>query len=129
MMIAYVNSADKLHPTATRLFEKILNGEIRGIAIPASAYLEYEIVLRSKGYPPQDIIEDIEAFQAIKQIKEKTLTAHIIALAASLRQKHDISYFDSLHAATALTYDKTIISVDKDYRKIPQLNVINPRKI
>lgn len=48
--------------------------------------------------------------------------------AIKLRNKHHITYFNSLHAASALSHDKTIISTDKVYKDIPELKAMNPRE-
>ena len=129
MLIAYVNRADKLHDIATELFNNILNGKLGGVAVPTSAYIEYELVLRSKGYSESEVSNDISAFRRIKNLDEVPLTSKIIIKASELRRKYNITYFDSLHAASAFSHDKTIISIDKIYKEIIELRVIDPRKL
>ena len=48
MLIAFVNKADRLHNIAVKFFEKIVGGELDNIVVPASAYIEYELMLRSR---------------------------------------------------------------------------------
>ena len=129
MMIAMVNRADPLHSVAAKLFEEVAKGRLGGAAVPASAYMEYELVLRSKGYNTEAILGDIEAFRRIENLGEVPLTARVIVEAARLRDKYGLTYFDSLHAASALHHDKTIISTDKAYQKVPGLRTIDPRKL
>ncbi len=93
------------------------------------ALLEYELVLRSRGYPEDKICEDIEAFTQIRNIKEIPLTSKILIEASKIRRLYSLTYFDSLHAASALAYDETIISSDKAYRKIPTLRALDPHQI
>jgi len=128
MMIAFVNRADKLHSIAVELFEKIVSGKLVNVAIPASAYMEYELVLRSRGYSNDTILSDIDAFRRLKNLGEIPTTSEIITKAIRLRRKHHITYFDSLHAASALSHDKTIISTDKVYKEIPELKAISPKE-
>ncbi len=62
----------------------------------------------------------------IKNLGEIPLTSEIIIKALELKRKYNITYFDSLHAASALSHDKAIIS----NRKISSgLKAINPREM
>lgn len=104
-------------------------GRLGGATIPASAYMEYELVLRSRGYSSEAILGDIEVFRRIENLGEVPLTARVIVEATRLRDKYGLTYFDSLHAASALHHDKTIISTGKAYQKVPGLRTIDPRKL
>lgn len=129
MLIAFVNRADRLHGIAVELFNMIVNGVLDNVAVPASAYMEYELVLRSRGYSEDDVSRDIEAFRHIKNLGEIPLTSGILVTASRIRMKHGLTYFDSLHAASALKHDRTIISTDKAYRAVPGLTVMDPRDV
>ena len=129
MLVAYVNSSDRLHGAAVRVFERVMKGELEGVAVPTSAYLEYGLVLRSRGYSEEDVLEDIEGFRELRNLRELPLTSKVLARAARLRVDYGLTFFDSLHAASALLYDGTIISVDKAYRKVQGLRVLDPRYV
>ena len=129
MLIAFVNRRDRLHPVAARLFEMIAGGSLENVAVPASALMEYELVLRSRGYDEARIREDIQAFKRIDNVREIPLNSDILLAASSLREQHGLSYFDSLHAASALLHDGIIISVDECYRRVPGLKAIDPREL
>lgn len=45
-----------------------------------------------------------------------------------LRKRYQLTYFDSLHAATAILYDGRIISTDKVYMEIKELKAIDPEE-
>ncbi|MEM3694330.1 MAG: hypothetical protein QXI39_09965 [Candidatus Bathyarchaeia archaeon] len=62
LLIALVNREDRLHGSASKLFEVTARGKIRNLAIATSALIEYEIILRSRGYSEEDIAIDIRAF-------------------------------------------------------------------
>ncbi|NAZ25102.1 MAG: hypothetical protein GU357_05030 [Thermofilum sp.] len=51
-----------------------------------------------------------------------TLEVQIRALV--LREKHDLSFFDSLHAATALLFDGIIVSLDGAYKSVQGLQAL-----
>ncbi|MCD6443895.1 PIN domain-containing protein [Candidatus Bathyarchaeota archaeon] len=129
MLIAFVNVSDELHRTAVAVFEKIAEGELKNVVIPASAYMEYELVLRSRGYNENVIREDVESFRRIPNLGEAPLTSSILIEASRLRERYRLSYFDSLHAASALSYDRTIVSVDQAYQTVAGLKAIDPRSL
>ena len=116
MLIAFVNSSDNLHNAADRLFLKIKEKKITNTAVATSAYLEYELIHKSKGYPESEIRTEITAFQGYLNLDERTLTSEIILKASELRVEIvGLTYFDSLHASTALLTDRKIISTDPIY--------------
>gem|GEM_PF-6365315 len=55
-----------------------MEGAVKNVAVPASAYMEYELILRSRGVSDEEIAEDIEAFKQIRNLDEIPLTASII---------------------------------------------------
>ena len=129
MILALLNRADKLHAAASRLFEKIISGELSNVSIPASAYLEYELVMRSRGYSSRGIVDDIISLRSIPGLGEVPLTSSVLLSASRLREAYGLTYFDSLHASSALHHDGAIISVDGDYRRVPMLKVMDPREL
>jgi len=129
MLIAYVNKADELHSVAVKIFNAIVNRKLKNIGVPSSAYLEYELVLKSKGYDDESISKDIQAFKNIKNLEEIPLSSNVIIEASRLRQTYKLTYFDSLHAASALLFDGKIISTDNAYRRVFELEVIDPKEI
>ncbi len=127
MMIAFVNASDHLHRVAVEIFRKIAEGELTDGAIPASAYIEYELLLRSRGYDRAAIEGDIETFRRFPNLEEIPLSSDILLKASKLRASYSLTYFDSLHAASALLYDGAIISVDEAYRRVEALRALDPR--
>lgn len=129
MLIAFVNVLDKYHKIASRLMDRIVSGKIRNVKVAASAYLEYELILRSRGYSEEDIREDLYCFKKLANLGEVPLTIDVLLKASELREKYGLTFFDSLHGATALLLDGMIISVDEDYGKVEGLKVVNPAEI
>jgi len=129
MILALLNRADRLHAVASRLFEKIARGELKRVAVAVSAYLEMELIMRSKGFDHNEIIKNILMFKSIPKLEEAPLTSDTILNAVRIRANYGLTYFDSLHASTALLYDGVIISVDEDYKRVQGLKVVDPRKL
>jgi len=60
MLIAFVNKADKLHSITIRVFDEIVNGRLGNVVVPTSAYMEYELLLKSKGYSEDTVSSVID---------------------------------------------------------------------
>ncbi|RLF22923.1 MAG: hypothetical protein DRN15_07760 [Thermoprotei archaeon] len=73
--------------------------------------------------------EDIESFMRICNIHEVPLSHEVLTRASLTRSKYDLSYFDSLHAASALLHNGVIIPIDKGYRKVVGLRALDPREL
>lgn len=129
MLIGLVNSRDRLHRIASKFFDEVASGRLEKVYIASSAYLEYELVLRSRGLDLKTIYRDIESFRNIRNIEEAPLSSKVILKSIELRDRYGLTFFDSLHAATAITLDRVIISTDKAYSRIKELKHIDPRKL
>jgi len=125
-LIAFVNAHDRYHEVASRLMERIASGEIKDVKVAVSAYLEYELILRSRGYSEKEIREDLECFRNMPNLSEAPLTVNVLIKASELREKYGLTFFDSLHGATALLEDGALISIDEAYRRVKGLKVIDP---
>lgn len=91
--------------------------------------MEYELLLKSKKIKTPELIKDIIHFKALENIKEIPLNSSIIILAQKLRESYNLTYFDSLHCASALHADGMIISTDKDFKNIKNLKLIAPNTL
>lgn len=128
VLIAFVNKADKLHDVAVRILASVASGRLRNVAVPTSAYMEYELLLRSRGYSEEEVSSDVEAFRRVRNLGEVPLTSEILVEASRLRRIHGLTYFDSLHAASALQHDKMMVSRDEAYGRVPGLAAVDPRE-
>lgn len=128
-MIGLISTKDKLHGISKKIFNLIETGKLRKIKIPTSAFIEFELMLKSKGILEKSILEDLVHFQNIKEIEEVSLDSSIVISAAKLREKYNLTYFDSLHCASALKNDGKIIDTDQDFKKILSLEIIDPKNL
>jgi predicted nucleic acid-binding protein len=128
-MIALVSVKDKLHTASEKIFKAIDSNKLKNVHIPSSAYLEYELILKSKGVDGNKILKEIVFFQNINNIGEIPLDSKIIVTSIKLREKFQLSYFDSLHVASSMFLDSIIIGTDKDYQKLPHITLLDPRNV
>jgi predicted nucleic acid-binding protein len=129
LLIAFVNASDKHHEAADRVFREIMDGKVKDVKVASSAYLEYELVHRSLGYPLEDTRREIFSFKNFPGLGEEPLTSEVMLEAMRLRETIDMTYFDSLHASTALLNDHKIISTDSVYDKVDGLTRIEPEQL
>lgn len=87
------------------------------------------MLLKSKKIDSTEIIEDIVNFRELKFIEEISLNSSILILALSLREEYNLTYFDSLHCASALKIDGIIISSDSSFNLVHNLKAINPSDV
>ena len=52
-----------------------------------------------------------------------------IAKGWEIREKYELTYFDSLHASTAIIENEMLVSYDKIYSNIEELRYCNPRDL
>jgi len=129
MLVAYTNKKDRLHRVASRIFASISAGKLEGVYVASSAYIEYELFSKSMGVPAIQIVRELQSFQFFPNLKEHALSLSIILNASILRGRYGLTFFDSLHAATALANDGGIISVDKAYDNVEGLTRIEPSSL
>jgi len=126
MLFGYTNKKDRLHRVASRIFASISEGKLEDAYVASSAYIEYELFSKSMGVPAIQIVRELQSFQFFPNLQEHALSLSIILNASILRNRYGLSYFDSLHASTALVNDGNIISVDKAYDDVQGLTRIEP---
>jgi len=111
---------DPRHPQVLEL----LKGQADVIA-PDTAMLEFQIVLRARGKKPAEVKAALlalrEALTHFNVEEMKTMDSGLLALQCELEEKHKLSYFDGLIAASALTLDRKLISNDEAFDRVPGL--------
>ena len=123
MLFAFLNSKDKHHNIATRIFTEIDSGLL--IHLPSSVLLEMELIYKSEGREG-DLTEHMVNLLAFGGLKTTPLTPEIILLAISLRQDYELSFFDSHHVSSSLQGDGILISTDQAFRSIKGLDLLTP---
>ncbi len=116
-----LNPSDPRHHDVIKVLEKIKTGEIKNVAVSDIALLETYIVLRNRGKTGavKVIFQKINEICKEYGIKEiKTLDKNLILRQISIENRHGATFFDSLIAASAETYDRSIISDDDVYDKL-----------
>ena len=131
ILLAHIKSSDRLKAVADAVLLKIARGELRVIA-SREVFHELYYVLKNMGLSPQEILLKLGALRSIPNIEWVPTTVDTDLLALSLISQYGISsVFDSYYAATCLLYDedKTIISTDHVFDKVPGIKRVDPRDL
>lgn len=123
-----LNPEDKKYDGALKVLESLKSGEIIDLVVTDTAILEYYFVLKNRKFSPVKIESLFHALNKIFKeygIKEvNTLGKDLFLRQLEIQKSHNISFFDSLLAASAESYDKSIISDDTAYDVLKTLRRI-----
>jgi predicted nucleic acid-binding protein len=126
VIFAYMNERDRNHKKAEVLFQKIRDG----LEVEASSVclLEMELVFKSESRE-DELLGVITALKGIENIEFLPVTPEMVISSIAIRRNYTLTFFDSHYAATALSRDRIIISMDKAYEDIPNLNRYEPDEV
>lgn len=127
MLLALISPGDKHHAEAIRLLDRFL-GDSR---LSPYSLMELDLLLRSG----EIVVEEVKAFyttlsklfkyREISSLPDKPIyhgEAH------ELRRKYNkLTYFDSLHASVGITENLELVSYDKIYEDIVELECTHPK--
>ncbi len=141
ILLAYIVSEDRHHLVASEYFSRIMAGGLTRPMIASFALQELELGIRAGKILPHGKIakeeNEVASFMnevcdalSLYEMSILPIQCGVLAKAAEIRQKYNLSYYDSLHAAvTYFSDDKTIISTDPKYDDVPGLKRMDPYKM
>ncbi len=130
LLKAYLDPEDDLHEASVKALE-LLRG--RGdYALSSASLVELDLLLKSRGFLKE---ERKDVFQTLSM---RLLKADIIAvrpevlvnsivLQGKYRQPH--FFFDSLHLGLAMSHDARIVSSDKAFDNVEEVERIDPSEL
>lgn len=124
VIFAYLNEYDPNHSVAEGIFQKLQDGKL-SVHISSVSLIEMELIYRSEKME-EKLLKDLAALAALPNVKYVPLTPDAAVASVYLRQTLNLTFFDSHYAATALNLDRTIISFDKAYERVPGLRLVKP---
>ncbi len=114
---------DPKHPQALR----ILNSR-EDLGVADTSLMEFQIVLRGRG---RSLMETRQALLALNRLLQehhveevKTIDTATLSLQCEIELKHRLSYFDSLIAASAFHVDGKVVSDDRAFDRVLELERI-----
>ena len=125
VLFAVADSKDKWHKIGLKLLNRVNEDHLW--FIPSFALLEFDLVLKSRGYSESDRMEKfallINDYPHL-EVKTISITPKIIHETARVESIYKTDYFDAGMVATALILDKKIATTDKKILAIPEIEVL-----
>ncbi|TET18737.1 PIN domain-containing protein [Candidatus Bathyarchaeota archaeon] len=128
ILLALISPEDKHHTETTRLLDKIL-GDSR---LSPYSLIELDLLLRSGEIVVREVktfyttLSNLFKYREISLLPAKPINH---GEAYELRRKYkELTYFDSLHAAVGIAENLELVSYDKEYAKITELEYNHPNK-
>lgn len=140
LLLAYLVKEDKHHRVASTYFSKVTSGSLPRPVLSGFALQELELGVRTGRVLPwgRHLKTEGEVAQFIKRVCEalevhglrvQPFTCATLHKAAEFRGSYGLSYFDSLHAASAFFHDREIVSTDGDYDRVKELRRVDPYRL
>ncbi len=123
VLFAAANPADKYHADASSHLARVG----RRVKVAAAGLLEFDLVLKARGYSPSSRMREfrsmIEGFPEIEDASG-TFAPRTLYVGAAIEEGFGLDYFDALIAAEALVFDGKLVSSDRDFDSVPGLERI-----
>jgi len=124
VLFAVADSKDRHHSVAKKHMKNLWK---RNYRISAFALLEFDIVLKSRGFSFDERMEKVALLirdfpQVTKQVS--SITPITIYLTARLERELSMDYFDAGVASETLQSDGVVVSTDSVFDTIPNLRRI-----
>ena len=132
VLYAYVKEKDWLQPTADKLVNEMAEGKLGPIGVSREVLHELYHVSTAEGVSIDEIVSRFAALTTIRNLNFVETTHEIDLLALTLMRQYRIdSIFDAYYAAAALNQDpdRTIVSTDEVFDKIPGFKRVDPREL
>ncbi len=130
-LIFGLNPNDKHHTSTLKILDELSkNGQ--EIFAPDTSIYEFQSVLRGLNKKLSEVKLALASLKQVfeeKSVKEaRTIGIGTILLQCEFEEKYGLSYFDSLIAASAFILDRVIVSNDRAFDKVPDLERIPIRQ-
>ena len=124
MILALASSTDKHHNEAVKIIR-----EIRPLRLSPYALIELDLLVLSGKFEVRvpDFYENLSETLQYYNLEIIKPNPRHLARGQELRRKYNLTYFDSLHASTAIVENEILISYDKIYSNVKELKYLTPR--
>ena len=128
LLIPLFKKSDRLAPISEKILTDIQNGANKGVYSSTATIQEIVFWLYNQGLH-RESIDAVNALSSIKNIEWIPITPKICIDATILIEQYKLSPFDAYHASTALSRDSIILSTDRAYDRVNQINRLNPEEL
>jgi len=123
---AFINRSDRHHEIASGVIELAVTDE--SYYLSSVALIEMSLIYRSRSLE-SELEEDLRLLLSIFNGRTTRLTPLEAMRSVWIRREYGLSFFDSLHAALAMSFDSTIVSFDEAYDEVEGLRRVDPEDL
>lgn len=124
VVLSLASKSDRHHEDALKLLFKSGRAGLSPYTLIEIGMLVSSQVIKVKLPEFYTNLENLFSYYSIIPVKPRPIH---LAISYNLREEYPgLTFFDSLHAATAIAEGMTLVSFDKVYRKIKELNYLSP---
>ena len=130
LFVAYSKKTDWLKQYADPIFESLRRNKLK-LNTSAAVLIELYYVLEDFGFDKAAVLGKQAEIAGIDGLSILPVTAEVLLAAQSIMKSFKVTgLFDAIYAATALNQDsdRTILSTDEVYDRVPGLTRVDPRK-
>lgn len=126
IILALASKTDKHHNEASYIVRNI-----KSLSLSPYVFIELDLLIRLNKLKVQlpdfyKALDQVVQFYNINISQVKPI--HTI-IAQKLRETYGLSYFDSLHAAVAISENDILLSYNQVYSKVTELKYLHPLKM
>ncbi len=127
ILVALIVPTEKHHREAIEIIRTI-----KPLTLSPYALIELDLLILAKRISVKDVdtlYKKLAELLELYRIEVPPPTPLHLAIAHRLRSRYGMTYFDSLHAAIAITRQEVLASYDRSYSKIEEVRWIHPSQL
>jgi predicted nucleic acid-binding protein len=125
LLIPLFKKTDKLASVSERILRDIQSGIHREV-YSSTATIQEIVFWFYNQVMYKETVDAVNAMSHLKNIEWVPVSPETCLKASILVDRYNLSPFDAYHAATALSRDAVILSMDNAYDRISEITRINP---
>ncbi len=126
IILALSSRKDRHHSEAKEILERLSHAVLSPYTLAEIDLLVSSGTLKVKPVPYYNSL-----YRALSYYKVTVLPLdpRRFSTAWKLREKYNLTFFDSLHASSAIVSGEVLVSYDKSYSNVEELDYIHPRDL
>lgn len=131
VLIALASRSDKQHEIVRKLLEELMATRSERLTLSPYSLTELDLLIASQSLKVKlpDFYVALKAALSYYGITALTPSPRHFGRAWVFRRKYGLTFFDSLHAATAVEEDEILVSFDRRYNSIKELKYKHPSSL
>jgi len=126
IILALSSRKDRHHSEAKEILERLSHAVLSPYTLAEIDLLVSSGTLKVKPVPYYNSLYRVLSYYKVTVLPPDP---RHFSTAWELREKYNLTFFDSLHAASAIVSGEVLVSYDKSYSNVEELDYIHPRDL